>query len=76
MNHLDPEGAAYYALIAVGFVLVGAAIATSALSAEQRATVVAGVVATLLLVAYRWRSHHRGEKYTDADSDESERKDG
>jgi Flp pilus assembly protein TadB len=72
LNRLDPEGAAYFALIAIGLVLLGAVIATSALSAEQRATVVAGVVGTLLLVAYRWRTRRRRDEYTPRESNPSE----
>lgn len=60
MNHLDPVGAALYAIVAICLVLIGGLLVTSVLSAEQRGTILAGVIGTLFLVAWRYRRGRDG----------------
>jgi hypothetical protein len=57
-NHLDPEAAALYALIAISLVIIGALITPGTLSAEQKGPVLAGVFTVLFGVAWRWRKRH------------------
>jgi membrane protein implicated in regulation of membrane protease activity len=61
-NHLDPEGAALYAIIAICLVVLGALLTTGIATTEQRGAVLAGIVTVLLAVAYRWRRRHREDK--------------
>jgi hypothetical protein len=56
---LDPASAALYAIIAICLVLLGALLTTGIISVEQRGTVLAGVIAVLLAIA--WRSRHRDD---------------
>ena len=53
--HLDPHDAAYWAIIAICLVLVGALITPGTLTAEQRGPVLAGIVAVLLAIGWRLR---------------------
>jgi hypothetical protein len=57
-DQLDPESAALYALIAICLVLIGGLLTTGIITIEQRGTVLAGVIAVLLAVAYRGRRRH------------------
>ena len=58
-SRLDPESAAYYAITAICLVLIGAIVTPGPLDTVSRGTVLAGIVATLFLVAYRFRRRHR-----------------
>jgi len=55
--NLDPPSAALFALIAVALVMVGALLTVGIVSVEQRAAVLAGIVATLFTIA--WRGRHK-----------------
>ena len=55
MTRLDPADAAYYALIAICLVLVGALITPGTLAVEQRGPVLVGVVTVLFTVGWRAR---------------------
>ena len=57
-NHLDPEAAALYAIVAICLVLIGAIVTPGTLSVEQRGPVLAGVITALFGVAWRWRKRH------------------
>lgn len=60
-SDLDPGDAAYWAIIATCLVLLGAIVTPGTLSVEQRGPVLAGVITTLFVVAYRvHRSRHKG----------------
>jgi len=60
-SDLDPHVAAYWALIAVALVALGAVLtgSTDSFSIAERGSVLAGIVAVLGYVA--WRSRKRGE---------------
>ena len=54
-DRLDPEAAALYAVVAICLVLIGALLTVGVITVEQRGTVLAGIIATLLAVAWRGR---------------------
>jgi hypothetical protein len=60
VTRLDPEDAAYYALVAICLVLVGAIVTPGTLSVEQRGPVLVGVVTVLFGVA--WRARNKKEE--------------
>jgi hypothetical protein len=57
-HRLDPESASYYAIVAICLILIGALITPGALDTASRGSVLAAVVGTLFLVAYRFRRRH------------------
>jgi hypothetical protein len=58
-GHLNPSEAAYYAIIAICLVLIGALLTAGPVSIEQRGTVLGAIFAALAYVAWRWRRQHR-----------------
>jgi hypothetical protein len=52
---LDPHEAAYWAIIAICLVLIGALITPGTLSVEQRGPVLAGIITVLLAIGWRVR---------------------
>ena len=50
-NRLTPAGAAFFALIAICLVLIGALLTPGSVSVEQRGAVLAGIVTTLFIIA-------------------------
>lgn len=59
--HLNPQEAALWAVIAIDLVLIGALLSPGTLTPEQRAPVLAGVITTLFVVAWRFR-HRSGDE--------------
>lgn len=49
---LDPASAALYAIIAICLVLVGGLLTAGSLTAEQRATLLAGIVGVLIGIGW------------------------
>jgi hypothetical protein len=52
-ERLDPQAAAYWAIIGICLVLIGALLTPGTLSIENRATVLAGIVGVLLVIGRR-----------------------
>ena len=52
---LDPSSAAYFALIAICLVLIGALLTPGSVSIDQRAAVLAGITTVLFAIAIRRR---------------------
>jgi hypothetical protein len=65
VTRLDPENAAYYALVAICLVLIGALITPGSLAVEARGTVLAGIVTVLFAVAWRARRKKEDDDYGD-----------
>lgn len=61
---MTPSTAAYWAVIAICFVLIGAVLSAQNLSVEQRGTVLGGIFAALAFVGWRHR-HQRGSNGED-----------
>lgn len=55
MNRLDPEYAAYYSIIAICLVLIGAILTPGSVGINERGALLGGIAAALFLVAYRFR---------------------
>jgi hypothetical protein len=55
---LDPSSAAYFALIAICLVLVGALLTVGVIGVAERAAVLVAIGSVLLTIA--WRSRHPG----------------
>jgi hypothetical protein len=53
--NLDPKSAALYAIVAICLVMIGALLTPGAVSIDQRAAVLAGIIGVLLLVGLRFR---------------------
>lgn len=53
MNRLDPAGAAYYAVIAIALVLVGALLTPGSVGVEERGAVLAATITVLLAIGWR-----------------------
>jgi len=52
---LDPASAAYYALIAICLVLIGALLTPGSVTVEQRGAVLSGIIIVLFTIALRRR---------------------
>jgi hypothetical protein len=52
---IDPRSAAQYALVAICLVLIGALLTPGTVGITERGTVLAGIVAVLLSLAWRGR---------------------
>jgi hypothetical protein len=52
---LDPASAAYYALIAICLVLIGALLTPGSVTIEQRGAVLSGIIIVLFTIALRRR---------------------
>ena len=61
-DRLDPEAAALYAIVAICLVLTGALLTVGVISVEQRGTVLAGIIAVLLAVAWRSGRNRGGDE--------------
>jgi hypothetical protein len=60
-GHLNPGEAAYFAIVAMTLVLLGAILTAGPLSVEARGTVLGGIFAVLGYVGWRWRRQHRDD---------------
>jgi hypothetical protein len=62
-GHLDPGDAAYYALICVCLVALGALLTgdLETFTVAERGTLLGGIVAVLGYVGWRWKRQHRDE---------------
>ena len=52
---LDPPSAAFYALIAICLVLIGALLTPGSVTIEQRGAVLSGIIIVLFTIALRRR---------------------
>jgi len=58
---LDPKSAALYSVIAICLVMIGALLTPGAVSIDQRAAVLAGIIGVLLLIGLRIRLRRGGD---------------
>jgi hypothetical protein len=56
---LDPASAAYYALIAICLVLIGALLTPGQVGLDQRGAILAGIVTVLFAIGWRASRHHK-----------------
>lgn len=57
---LDPASAAYFALIAICLILIGAILTTGALGVAERGTVLVAIGTTLFAITWRARRRNGG----------------
>jgi len=58
-GHLSPGEAAYYAIIGICLILIGALLTAGPVTVEQRGTVLGAIFAALGYVAWRGGRHRR-----------------